>query len=73
MTDQLLDKEQAMARQMLELSCEIARQVVRQEIKTNTRHLRAVIGEALEMMVDDGLPASRPHEPGRPRAACRTP
>ena len=58
MTDQLLSSEQAIARQMLDLACEVARQVVRQELKTNTRHLRAVIGEALEMMVDDGLPAA---------------
>jgi len=58
MAEDLLDKEQDMARQILELSCEIARQVVRQEIRTNPRLLRPVIGEALEMIVDDGLPAS---------------
>ena len=58
MTDQLLSSEQTIARQMLDLACELARQVVRQELKTNTRHLRAVIGEAIEMMVDDGLPAA---------------
>ena len=58
MTDQLLSSEQTIARQMLDLACELARQVVRQELKTNTRHLRAVIGEALEMMIDDGLPAA---------------
>jgi flagellar assembly protein FliH len=58
MTDQLLSSEQGIARQMLDLACELARQVIRQELKTNTRHLRAVIGEALEMMIDDGLPAA---------------
>ena len=58
MAEDLLDKEQDMARQILELSCEIARQVVRQEIRTNPQMLRPVIGEALEMIVDDGLPAS---------------
>lgn len=57
-TDQLLSSEQKIARQLLELACELARQVVRQELKTNTRHLRPVIGEALEMMIDDGLPAT---------------
>ncbi|HEY9094569.1 MAG TPA: FliH/SctL family protein [Hydrogenophaga sp.] len=57
-TDQLLSSEQAIARQILDLACELARQVVRQELKTNTGHLRAVIGEALEMMIDDGLPAA---------------
>ena len=57
-TDQLLSSEQKIARQLLEMACELARQVVRQELKTNTRHLRPVIGEALEMMIDDGLPAT---------------
>lgn len=58
MGDQLIASEQRIARQILELSCDIARQVVRQELKVNTRHLRAVIGEALEQMVEDGLPAT---------------
>lgn len=58
MGDQLIPAEQHIARQILELSCDIARQVVRQELKVNTRHLRAVIGEALEHMVEDGLPAT---------------
>ena len=54
----LIDMQQQMAQQLLELACDIARQVVRQELKVNTRHLRAVIGEALEQMVEDGLPAT---------------
>jgi len=58
MTDQLLASEQKISRQLLELACDIARQVVRQELKVNTRQLRTVIGEALEMIVDDGLPAT---------------
>ncbi len=58
MGDQLIAAEQHVARQILELSCDLARQVVRQELKVNTRHLRAVIGEALEQMVEDGLPAT---------------
>ena len=58
MTDQLLSSEQMIARQVLDLACDLARQVVRQELKTNTQHLRAVVGEALEMMIDDGLPAT---------------
>lgn len=58
MGDQLIASEQRIARQILELSCDLARQVVRQELKVNTRHLRAVIGEALEQMVEDGLPAT---------------
>lgn len=58
MGDQLIAAEQHIARQILELSCDIARQIVRQELKVNTRHLRAVIGEALEQLVEDGLPAT---------------
>jgi flagellar assembly protein FliH len=58
MTDQLIGSEQKIARQILELACDLARQVVRQELQSNTRHLRAVIGEALELMVEDGLPAT---------------
>lgn len=58
MTDQLIASEQRIARQILELACDLARQVVRQELQVNTRHLRAVIGEALELMVEDGLPAT---------------
>lgn len=58
MGDQLIASEQRIARQILELSCDIARQVVRQELKVNTRHLRPVIAEALEQIIDDGLPAT---------------
>lgn len=58
MADQLLASEQKISRQLLELACDIARQVVRQELKVHTRQLRTVIGEALEMIVDDGLPAT---------------
>lgn len=58
MADQLLASEQKISRQLLELACDIARQVVRQELRVNTRQLRTVIGEALEMIVDDGLPST---------------
>jgi flagellar assembly protein FliH len=58
MADQLLASEQKISRQLLELACDIARQVVRQELQVNTRQLRTVIGEALEMIVDDGLPTT---------------
>lgn len=58
MTDQLIGAEQKVANQILELACDLARQVVRQELKVNTRHLRPVIAEALEQIIDDGLPAT---------------
>lgn len=56
--EQLLAAEQKVARQILDLACDIARQVVRQELQGSTGHLRAVIGEALEQIVEDGLPAT---------------
>lgn len=58
MNDQLIGCEQKIARQILDLACDIARQVIRQELQSNTGHLRAVIGEALELIVEDGLPAT---------------
>ena len=58
MTDQVIASEQKIARQVLELACDIARQVIRQELQANTGHLRAVIGESLELIVEDGLPAT---------------
>lgn len=58
MAEQLIAAEQKIGRQILDLACDIARQVVRQELQSNTVHLRAVIGEALEQIVEDGLPAT---------------
>lgn len=58
MAEQLIAAEQHIGRQILELACDIARQVVRQELQSHTGHLRAVIGEALEQIVEDGLPAT---------------
>ena len=43
---------------ILDLACDIARQVLRQELQTPTGHLRGVIGEALELIVEDGLPST---------------
>ena len=58
MADQLISSEQKIGRQVLDLACDIARQVIRQELQGHTSHLRAVIGEALELIVEDGLPAT---------------
>lgn len=58
MTEQVIASEQKIARQVLDLACDIARQVIRQELQVNTGHLRAVIGESLELIVEDGLPAT---------------
>lgn len=50
--------EQELAQHVLALSCEIARQVVRQELSTNPNALMPVIREALDMLVHDGQGAT---------------
>lgn len=47
-----------LAQQVLELACDIARQVVRQELHVNTKALEPVVREALNMLVTDGRPAT---------------
>ncbi|MCO5111203.1 MAG: flagellar assembly protein FliH [Burkholderiaceae bacterium] len=54
----LQDLQQNMAQEVLELSCEIARQVVRQELRSNPHALSAVVQEALGMLVEDGRPVT---------------
>lgn len=58
MQEQLQRSEEAISRQILELACDLARQVLRQELQTPTAHLKPVISEALGQLVDDGLPAT---------------
>ncbi|MFN9728594.1 FliH/SctL family protein [Acidovorax sp.] len=48
--------QQDMAQQMLELACDIARQVVRQEVSGNPNALLPVVREALKMLVSEGRP-----------------
>jgi flagellar assembly protein FliH len=50
---QIAQSEQAMAKGILELACEIARQVVRQELRSNPLILQPVIREALGMLAVD--------------------
>jgi len=52
------DLQQNMAQGVLELACEIARQVVRQELRSNPLALKPVVQEALGMLVSDGRPAT---------------
>lgn len=47
---QLEDAEQAMARGVLELACELARQVLRQELSVNPNVLQPVVREALGLL-----------------------
>ena len=58
MREQLQRSEEQISRQILELACDLARQVLRQELQTPTAHLKPVISEALAQLVDDGLPAT---------------
>ena len=47
-----------MAQQLLELACDIARQVVRQELSVNPNALQPVVREAVGMLVTEGRPAT---------------
>ena len=53
----LIDMQQDMAQQVLELACDIARQVVRQELSVNPSALQPVVREAVGMLVTEGRPA----------------
>lgn len=50
---QLLDAQQVMARGVLELACELARQVLRQELSVNPNVLQPVLREALDLLGAD--------------------
>ncbi len=54
---QLSDAEQVMARGVLELSCELARQVLRRELSVNPNALQPVIREALGLLVGESKSA----------------
>lgn len=54
----LIDMQQHMAQQVLELACDIARQVVRHELSVNPNALLPVVREAVGMLVTEGRPAT---------------
>jgi len=56
--DHLHKSEDQISRHILELACDLARQVVRQELRSDPAHLKPVIAEALSQLVEDGLPAT---------------
>ena len=62
--DHLKKSEEKISRHILELACDLARQVVRQQLKTDPAHLKPVIAEALSQLVEDGLPATVRMHPG---------
>ena len=49
---------QHMAQDVLQLACDVARQVVRQELRINPAALQPVVTEALDMLVVDGRPTT---------------
>jgi flagellar assembly protein FliH len=51
--EQLAEQEQVMSQGVLELACELARQVLRHELRTNPNTLLPVIREALGMLALD--------------------
>lgn len=51
---QLAQAEQVMARGVLDLACELARQVLRYELSVNPNALQPVVREALGLLVTDG-------------------
>ena len=54
---QVQDAEQTIAQGVLELACEIARQVVRRELAVNPNAVQAVIRESLALLLTDGKTA----------------
>lgn len=60
----LAGMQQAMAQEVLELACDIARQVVRQEVAGNPQAVLPVVREALGMLVNEGRPATVRLNPG---------
>jgi len=56
--DQLKRNEVAISRHILDLACEVARQVVRRELQADPQALLPVVQEALRELVDDSLPAT---------------
>lgn len=50
---QMADAEQVMARGVLDLACELARQVVRRELSVNTDAMQPVLREALGLLAAD--------------------
>ncbi|MEO8542342.1 MAG: flagellar assembly protein FliH [Burkholderiaceae bacterium] len=54
---QLAESQQVMARGVLELACEVARQVLRHELSVNPNVVLPVVREALTMLADDSKSA----------------
>lgn len=60
----LMAAQQRVAQGVLEVACEVARQVVRRELRLDSAALRPVIAEALESLLVDGRPMAVRLHPG---------
>lgn len=56
--DSFKQMQAAAAQELLNLACDIARQVVRQELRSQPQALLPVVREALDMLVDESRPAT---------------
>ncbi|BDR07108.1 flagellar assembly protein FliH [Comamonas thiooxydans] len=56
--DNFKQLQSGMAQELLNLACDIARQVVRQELRSQPQALLPVIREALDMLVDESRPVT---------------
>ena len=56
--DHLVRSEDRISHQLLELACDLARQVIRQELRQSPQALKPLISEAVAQLVEDGLPAT---------------
>jgi flagellar assembly protein FliH len=54
----LKNNEHDISRHILELACDLARQVIRQELVQHPVQLQGVVSEAMSQLIDDGLPAT---------------
>lgn len=71
MDESLNELQQRMARELLQLACDIARQVVRRELINQPQALLPVVREALDMLVNEGRVATA-FAPAR-LVCCRKP
>ena len=62
--DSLAGMQQAMAQEVLQLACDIARQVVRREVQGNPQAMLPVVREALDMLAAESRPATVRLHPG---------
>jgi len=62
--DSLVGIQQSMAQELLQLACDIARQVVRREVAGNPQAMLPVVREALGMLAAESRPATVRLNPG---------